>query len=492
MNQLSIFPRATYEIASRELRPERNRLVSIARSFGFFLLVFSAFVAFVLLVTFIAITFPPQSVVSDLKPGNMWGSLSDWYGGVIGISIGFAGTCIAIWLAYRVETLTAQQNDIMKRQSSHEELRMYKELAIESGFLKNRMQDARAVKSQVERIYGSLMKIREEDVSYTSEEDRVSEMETMGYATYDDIPDDFIGDPDLEEEFAASKERKEIESARLTELTKHQDAIIGEVAPLITLVAGYLSSLDAPLSAKVREAFFGDLPSFVKKQAECVIDSYNNNGFGNSDLEFELDALHVTQAQSDLAELEAALSFLLRYTRPESIEPVVYHRSLGDGDPLTGDLWQDMLRMNVTFIPPHFAPKKLNHVDFFTEIWAYLPRASFFVAENERVKVDWISPLINCALYLSNPLKVFESEIVRIRNTASSGADTAWFQNRLTEIVSAPLREMKEDDPMYIKVLRKASSDDLPFDMDGSFYQAHKVVYGDHETLKETVITSSC
>lgn len=76
------------------------------------------FIALFVIITFLSHLFGLRFFAGegdDVK--DTWGSISDWFSGVAGISIGLAGSAIAIWLAYRVEKLTAAQNQLANAQS---------------------------------------------------------------------------------------------------------------------------------------------------------------------------------------------------------------------------------------------------------------------------------------------------------------------------------------------------------------------------------------
>ena len=88
-----------------------------------------------------------------------WGSVSDWFSGVVGVSIGLAGSAIAIWLAYRVEKLTVAQNQMANVQS-------WRETYIDSGDIAARAELAARVYELIQQIYRSVVEIEKLDKTF--------------------------------------------------------------------------------------------------------------------------------------------------------------------------------------------------------------------------------------------------------------------------------------------------------------------------------------
>jgi len=88
--------------------------------------------------------------------GSRWGSVSDWFSGVVGVSIGLAGSSVAIWLAYRVERLTLAQNQMANVQA-------WRETYIDSGDIADRAELARVSFEFIQKIYTNLVAIEEID-----------------------------------------------------------------------------------------------------------------------------------------------------------------------------------------------------------------------------------------------------------------------------------------------------------------------------------------
>jgi hypothetical protein len=88
-----------------------------------------------------------------------WGSVSDWFSGVVGVSIGLAGSAIAIWLAYRVEKLTVAQNQMANVQS-------WRETYIDSGDITARAELAARAYELIQQIYRNVVEIEKLDKNF--------------------------------------------------------------------------------------------------------------------------------------------------------------------------------------------------------------------------------------------------------------------------------------------------------------------------------------
>jgi len=97
-----------------------------------------------------------------------WGSVSDWFSGVVGVSIGLAGSAIAIWLAYRVEKLTVAQNQMANVQA-------WRETYIDSGDIAARAELASRVYNLVQKMYSNLVEIKKIDIDLSRATDKLDD-----------------------------------------------------------------------------------------------------------------------------------------------------------------------------------------------------------------------------------------------------------------------------------------------------------------------------
>ncbi len=139
----------------------------------------------------------------------LWGNVSDWFSGVVGVSIGLAGSSIAIWLAYRVEKLTIAQNQMANVQA-------WRETYIDSGDIAARAELARHAYETMQKIYTSLVAIEKIDKRFDLEN----------------------GGP-ISEEGEGGKTKKDVEDAKLKaqkEGEPHSEDILSAVKSMVALV----------------------------------------------------------------------------------------------------------------------------------------------------------------------------------------------------------------------------------------------------------------
>lgn len=162
-----------------------------------------------------------DSFINDAR----WGSVSDWFSGVVGVSIGLAGSAIAIWLAYRVEKLTVAQNELANAQA-------WRETYINSGDIKNRAQLACRAYGYVEEIYSSLLQMKSLDNKYSLEiEQQEEEERTFGKARYERFGDHYT--PEMDD---VSDQCNEITERYHRAIKTHQDSLFEAVKNLVNMI----------------------------------------------------------------------------------------------------------------------------------------------------------------------------------------------------------------------------------------------------------------
>lgn len=166
------------KLLSRSASSSRSN--STQSSVGALLSILGGFVLLAIGITLISHLFGQYYLRGDEFTGeqSQWGSASDWFSGVMGVSIGLAGSAIAIWLAYRVEKLTVAQNQLANAQA-------WRETYIESGDITARAELAAHAYEVIQRLYFNLIEIEKIDKELDRTTEPLEEEQERGTAGAD-------------------------------------------------------------------------------------------------------------------------------------------------------------------------------------------------------------------------------------------------------------------------------------------------------------------
>lgn len=197
---------------SEALTKSRKRSFYDLQSFWRLPVILIIFLVLALGTTWLSHVFGENFLQGDKFTGDgaSWGSASDWFSGVVGVSIGLAGSSIAIWLAYRVEKLTIAQNQMSNVQA-------WRETYIDSGDIAARAELASRAYALIQSIYTSMLEIELIDKALDKSLEELEEKKNV-------------------EDVDVSQEINEVKSASHLEAKAHGESIFEAVTEMAEML----------------------------------------------------------------------------------------------------------------------------------------------------------------------------------------------------------------------------------------------------------------
>lgn len=388
-------------------------------------------------------------IISVPKPSeNHWGGLGDWYSGVLGISVGFAGTAIAIWLAYRVEALSSHQAKLTQIQTVID-------MAKEEGSISRRCDWARVAANHVDTLFSSIQRLISNDLTYGEADDQQSEAEDRLSTVNTDSEDPYGSNDDQYERPSSLDELRgqHMEKAK-TEYTK----IFSSLRGLEAVLSAATVQFSADEIAEALGLSLGELPSDLKPYLEKFIDYQGEKGPESSD-EYLKQLAIVTcdtikrsneakqphpglNLESQLACIRFLIAVSSTGSQTNALDNVYYRNYQADRSETVWDalaLWGKSSAGDIFRIDPYCN---------------YLPRTEFNIDCNESVVIDFIPSLISAAIEALNPVKHTE-ETLKLEDTSVLLGKGDFIPVRLQDILRAPLTNLAKKDPSFYRSLAR-------------------------------------
>lgn len=398
------------------------------------------FVLLAILVTALAAGAPyllkKLNVISMASPqSNPWGSIGDWYAGVLGISVGFAGTAIAIWLAYRVEALSSHQTRLTQ-------IQIVTDMAKDDGAISRHCEWAAIAGRHVDDIFIAGQRLLSSDLEYGLKLEQ------------------------LEEETARSQ-IKEYEN--LSELlSEYQSRAEIEIDQLWRSIRGLESVLSAAIihfssaeTHSILKNHLGKLPYNMRPFLEEFIETSASKLETNPRLprlaQITLHSIERAEAVSGRpSELEseaylACIRFLVEITVTASKERVskgflgkAYHRC--DFADQSESIWDALSIWGKEKVGDLF------EMDLFS---AYLPKTAFFFAPERSATIAFLPPFMSAVLEILNPVrltdKTLESDDMKVLLK-----EGGYIPDRLRDIIRSPLTKLATENVSFYGFLARA------------------------------------
>ncbi|WP_093926702.1 hypothetical protein [Sulfitobacter dubius] len=324
-----------------------------------------------------------KAFFQEEDPSNLWGNASDWFSGVVGVSIGVAGSAIAIWLAYRVEKLTLAQNRIANAQA-------WRESYIDSGEVEVRAQLASQACGYVQKIYSSIVEMEKLDAEYSYEEEKQEELErNEGRTEITRFGEDYL--PDIEEEYI-SDQSAEIMLKYREAIEHRQEELFSAIKDLAALVPNLQREGDSTERSMA-------LPSAeLKKMAESYLKCEETMGE-----RYHRIARRIVQMdQSEIQMSDAVYLFLSNTISKPAVMGTAYFRSVDERPTEFGEFFWETDSTSVG-----------NALQKFSK---YLPRTNF-VTHEETYTISWIEALCDYVVDEVNPYRyardIIENDLLR-------------------------------------------------------------------------------
>ncbi|WP_336098072.1 hypothetical protein [Roseovarius sp. CH_XMU1461] len=404
-----------------------------------------------LLILFLALAFIVTSLATvtpyilkyygfiDVPPPaeNHWGSLGDWYSGVLGISVGFAGTAIAIWLAYRVEALSSHQAKLAQIQTVID-------MAKEEGSISRRCDWARIAGNHIDHLFSTIQRLISNDLEYGREQDALDKEEpneTCDWSTeHGDLPICPIRKQYIQ--------KAEIEYEEIWRSLRGLEAVLSAAA---------IQFSPAEIARALNEGL-GNLPHRLMPHLKKFIEFQNAKDPENIDsylkqlASITYDAIlrsTVSEAARPDLEVESHLScirFLIEANHARghmnSLE-IVYHRNYQADR--SASVW-DTLAL--------WGKSRLGDIFDMDPYSKYLPRTEFFIDHDESVVIYFIPAFVSAVMEVLNPVKIADEALEQgdMKVLLDSGD---FIPERLQDIVRAPLTNLAKRDPSFYRCLTR-------------------------------------